>query len=87
MLKQCVIHRNRLKSMNINSKLISYEDTNENTEICDYNSISDSCVGVYTIYDSAFDDKYFNKIFNKNIVYLITDDVEKLNNFLIKKYY
>ena len=66
-----------LKTRNIKCYLLSEDDSGE---IVHYSKITDSCKGVYTIFDNDFNCNNLNQINNINI--LITDNLNKLISYL-----
>ena len=66
---------------------ISEEYNDNNVSITDYNFIDyyDNIVGVYTLYnDNNFNEDIIDKLIHKGVRYFITDNVEKLTNYLYK---
>lgn len=63
------------------------EDINENNvSITEYKFINEfnKLIGVYTLYDKNFEECILEDIIKKGVMYLITDNVEKLINYLYK---
>ncbi len=67
-----------LKSNNIICYLLSYD--NSLGDIVHYSQITSNSIGVYTLYNDNFDEKYLNEI--KDIDIIITDDIDKLIEYL-----
>jgi len=72
-----------------NIYLISEELDKVNTSITNYKLYNkfDNIIGIYTLYDKDFDEKILLKVLKSNIEILITDNVEKLNNYLMEYLY
>ena len=70
-----------------NCYFISEDINDKNVKITDYKYINkfDNLIGVYTLFDSInFDISFLEEAVSNNIRYLITDNVEKLINYLYK---
>lgn len=70
-----------------NCYYISEEINDKNVDITEYNCLKnyDNLVGVYTLYDNNnFNLLFIDEVLSKKIIYLITDNVEKLINYLYK---
>ena len=74
-----------LKKKNIlNVYLISEDLDKVKTNITNYklyNSFS-NIIGIYTLYDDGFNENILKDLLRSDIILLITDNVEKLNNYL-----
>ena len=77
---------NELKNKKIeNCFYISENLKDKNTDITSFSLMPfyDNLKGVYTLYDTdAFDESVIGDIINKDVLFLITDNVEKLNSYL-----
>ena len=73
-----------IKKMKILNHFSILIDSINDYVICNYDDISNykNILGVYTIYDENFDDEMLDTILNKEVKYLITDNVDKLYNNL-----
>ena len=76
---------NLLQKKNIlNVYLISEDLDKVKTNITNYklyNSFS-NIIGIYTLYDDGFNENILKDLLRSDIILLITDNVEKLNNYL-----
>lgn len=77
-----------LNKKDVISYYISEKEEEDNVSLTQYNLIDkfDSLVGIYTLYDSNYDEDSFKNIVNKGLRYLITDNVKKLEESLLKEY-
>lgn len=61
-------------------KCLKISEGDDKAEIQNYKFLNNEAKGVYTLFDKSFDESILDKVKNLNI--LITDDVDKLLNYL-----